>query len=78
VEPPLEPPEAIPWQPLSSAVIAAIKREVNKQRHDRRTCKGPNFLNVVLAFSTGTRSPQRYGFGTRRVFIESGSAKFRR
>ncbi|HEX9110082.1 MAG TPA: hypothetical protein VF845_01290 [Terriglobales bacterium] len=39
VELPLEMPEAIPWQPLSSAIPAAINREVSKQRHHRRTCK---------------------------------------
>ena len=35
-----EPPEplgATPWQPVSSAIPAAIKRELIKQRRDRKT-----------------------------------------
>lgn len=60
-EPALEPPGANSWQPVSSAIPVAIKRELIKQRCDRKTCNGvnslPDSLNVVLAFSTGTRSP---------------------
>jgi hypothetical protein len=40
LEIPLEPKGANPWQPVSSTIPAAIKREGKKQRHDRRTCKG--------------------------------------
>jgi hypothetical protein len=41
VEPPLEPPGATPWQPVSSAIPVAIKRELIKQRRDRKTRNGP-------------------------------------
>ena len=38
--PPLEPLGAIPWQPVSSAIPAAIKTELIKQRCDRKTRNG--------------------------------------
>jgi hypothetical protein len=38
----LEPLGANPWQPVSSATpLTIMKREVMKQRRDRKTCKGP-------------------------------------
>lgn len=41
VAPPLEPPGANPWQPVSSVIPVAIKRELIKQRRDRKTRNGP-------------------------------------
>ncbi len=41
VEPPLEPPGDTPWQPVSSAIPVEIKRELIKQRSDRKTRNGP-------------------------------------
>jgi hypothetical protein len=40
-EPAWEPPVATPWQPLSRAIPLAIRRELIKQRRDRKTRNGP-------------------------------------
>jgi hypothetical protein len=37
----LELPGATPWQPVSSAIPVAIKRELIRQRRDRKTSNGP-------------------------------------
>jgi hypothetical protein len=75
VVPPLEPPAgATPWQPLSSTTPLAMKREVKKQRRDRRTCKAKFLLNASIGISVRNDATSALGVYAIRV----GPARLRR